>query len=153
MQIRQYNSRDLNGVIRTWELASEVGHPFLSEEFLQTERANIPAVYLPNGDTWVALVRGGIVGFVVLHGNEVGALFVKPALHGRGIGYALMNKARDLHPLLKVEVFKQNQIGNKFYARYGFKLVGEYMHVESAMMMLCLEYDNGKQQSAGFVVD
>ena len=140
MEIRPYNSNDLDSVIAIWESASELGHPFLSEEFLKSERANIPAVYLPNGDAWVALVQGNVVGFMILHGNEVGALFVSPAFHGRGSGYSLMNKAYENHKELKVEVFKENAIGTKFYSRYGFSLVREYFHEESGMVMLCLQY-------------
>ena len=140
MEIRQYKSKYLNGVIRTWESASQLGHAFLSEEFLKSERENIPTVYLPNGDAWVALVKGHVVGFTILHGNEVGALFVNPEFHGQGIGFALMNKAAELHTHLKVEVFKKNIIGTKFYLRYGFSLIREYFHEESKMMMLCLEY-------------
>ena len=140
MEIRQYKSKYLNGVISTWESASQLGHPFLSEEFLKSERENIPTVYLPNGDAWVALVKGHVVGFTILHSNEVGALFVNPEFHGHGIGFALMNKATELHTQLKVEVFKKNIIGTKFYLRYGFSLIREYFHEESKMMMLCLEY-------------
>ena len=142
MEIRRYRSSDLKSLIHTWEIASQVGHPFLSEEFLKSERKNIPAVYLPNGDAWVALVNGNVVGFTILHGNEVGALFVDPEFHGSGIGYALMDKAHGLHHELKVEVFKENAIGNKFYSRYGFSVVREYFHQETGMMMLCLEFEN-----------
>ena len=140
MEIRHYESTDLELLLRTWELASQVGHPFLEKDFLKSEKQNIPATYLPNGDAWVALIDGRLVGFTILHGNEVGALFVNPKYHGNGAGYQLMNKARELHGHLKVEVFKDNLIGNKFYSRYGFALKREYLHQETGMKMSCLEY-------------
>ena len=140
MEILQYKPDYLESVIRTWEHASRVGHPFLSKEFVSSEKNNIPAVYLPNGDAWVALIQKDVVGFMILHDNEIGALFVQPEFHGQGIGHALVNKAYELHGELYVEVFKKNVIGTKFYSRYGFHFVREYMHTESGMTMLCLNY-------------
>ena len=140
MNIQKYCSSQIGSVINIWELATEVGHPFLSKEFLHSEKKNIPDVYIPNGNVWVVIIDNNVVGFSILHGNEVGALFVLPEFHGRGVGYALMNKAHEMHNKLKVEVFKENAVGTKFYARYGFNLVREYFHKESEMVMLCLEH-------------
>lgn len=140
MQIRQFKTIDLQALLDVWELASQVGHAFLSEGFLQSERKNIPAIYLPNGDTWVATIQDRLVGFTILHGNEVGALFVDPSFHGNGVGFELMNKAQALHGQLKVEVFKENAIGNAFYLRYGFLFKNEYLHQQTGMIMSCLEF-------------
>jgi putative acetyltransferase len=82
----------------------------LSDEFLDAERARIPDTYLPNGDSWVALHKKSVAGFIILNGNEVGALFVDPKFHRSGIGQALMNKAREIHENLIVEVFEKNTI-------------------------------------------
>lgn len=142
MRIRQYTADDLEPLLSVWEGASQVGHPFLSPAFLKSERKNIPAVYLPSGDTWVAIINDRLVGFTILHGNEVGALFVDPNFHGDGVGFELMNKAKELHGQLKVEVFKENTIGYNFYARYGFLLKLEYLHQPSGMMMSCLEFND-----------
>lgn len=142
METRQYQSTDLVELIFTWEQATQVGHPFLSKEFIESEKKSIASEYLPNGDAWVAVIQGHVVGFTILHQNEVGALFVQPEFHGLGVGYALMLKAHQLHDALKVEVFKENVIGTQFYLRFGFKYVREYLHQESDREMLCLEYEN-----------
>ena len=54
LTIRKYSEKDLAEVLSAWESASEVAHPFLSQGFLDQERRNIPELYLPNADTWVA---------------------------------------------------------------------------------------------------
>lgn len=126
--IRKYIDEDLAGVLSSWENASKIAHPFLTESFLDKERHNIPNLYLPNADTWVAEIDGITIGFIALIGNEVGAIFVEPEFHGSGVGLALMNKAKSIHGDLEVEVFEANEIGRTFYLNYGFELLHEKLH-------------------------
>jgi putative acetyltransferase len=146
--LRSYEDRDLAGVLSSWENASRLAHPFVSEEFLTRERDRIPTLFLPAGDTWVAELDGSVVGFMTLIGNEVGAVFVEPHLHGRGIGRSLLDHARQLHGDLDVEVFERNEIGRRFYARYGFQPVGTKVHDETGEVVLCLRLAGGQTAQA-----
>lgn len=123
-----------------WDNATKLAHPFFTKKFVEQERYNIPNVYIPNADTWVVSKNGKVVGFIALIGNEVGGLFVDPSFHGRGLGNALMDKARELHSTLEVEVFKENSIGRRFYNRYGFKLQEEKLHEETGCLTLRLSF-------------
>jgi putative acetyltransferase len=138
--IRQYQGRDLNNLLTVWENASKIAHPFLTKEFIEQERYNIPNVYIPNADTWVVLDNDKVVGFIALIGSEIGAIFVHPDYQGRGFGKTLMDKAYSLHSQLEVEVFKENTIGRRFYDRYGFKLLHEKLHEETGNMLLRLAF-------------
>lgn len=138
--IRQYKDSDLSDVMSSWENASKIAHPFLTEEFLELERYNIPNVYLPNADTWVAENDGKVIGFIALIGSEVGAIFVQPSFHGTGAGFALVNKAQELHSNLEVEVFKDNGIGRKFYSNYGFECLEEKYHEQTGKQLLRLKF-------------
>lgn len=144
--IRHYkiDSNDLTGVMSSWENASKIAHPFLAEKFLDTERYNIPNMYLPNADTWVADFDGIVIGFIALMGNEVGAIFVEPEFHGTGVGLSLMNKAQQLHGDLEVEVFDENSIGRKFYSSYGFSLLTEKIHAPTGNKVLRLKFTGSK---------
>ena len=144
MKIRPYDAKHLVSLINTWESAVAVGHPFLSERFLNAERKNISSIYLPSGDAWVVMRGETVSGFSILHGNDVGALFVRPECHGQGVGTALLNKALEIHKQLTVEVFKDNTSAVRFYLNYGFTLTREYFHKDSGMVMLCLEYKQGR---------
>ena len=137
--IRKYRTSDLEEVLTVWEAASAVGHPFLSEEFLKSERYNIAHDHLPTGETWVWMKNGRVVGFIALLGDEVGAIFVDPRCQGEGIGRALMNHARALRRRLEVEVFEANVIGRRFYARYGFVVKGRRVHDETGLVSIRLE--------------
>ena len=143
-EIRRYCDNDLDAMLNAWENASRLAHPFMSNAFFARERQNIPELYLPNADTWVALYNGRVVGFIALIGNEVGGLFVDPALHGQGLGKALMDKAGSLHEVLEVEVFKANAIGRAFYARYGFQFLREKIFEPTGDPLLRLRYCNAQ---------
>lgn len=138
--IRQYRESDLDQVISAWLAASRLAHPFLSEAFIDQERRNIGELYMPNTNTWVAEVDGEVKGFISLMGNEVGALFLHPDCHGKGIGRALMDKAQELHAELEVEVFEKNHVGRAFYARYGFLPIAQSHHEATGEPLLRLKF-------------
>jgi putative acetyltransferase len=138
--IRQYEESDLEAVLSSWESATRLAHPFMTDEFLAQERKNTAEIYLPNTDTWVIEIDEEVVGFIALMGNEVGAIFIQPEHHGKGAGKALMDKARDLHGDLEVEVFSENTIGRRFYSKYGFEFLEEKLHEPTGQQVLRLRY-------------
>lgn len=138
--IRKYRDADLDQLLEVWYRASEVAHPFLTEEFLAAESENIRKVHMPKAKTWVYEDARKVVGFIAQIGNEVGAIFVSPDMHGRGIGRALMDLARARHGTLELDVFEANSIGRSFYERYGFTPIGRHVHEESGHPCLRLRY-------------
>lgn len=140
MHIRQYRDSDLAAVLESWELATRLAHPFMTDDFIAQERINTTEIYLPNTDTWVAEIDGEVKGFVALMGNEVGAIFLQPSCHGKGVGKALMDKAQELHGDLEVEVFKENSLGRRFYSAYGFEYLEEKVHEPTGQQVLRLRF-------------
>lgn len=144
MQIRKYKESDLESVLDSWEVATRLAHKFMRDDFIANERENIRDIYLPNTDTWVAEIDDEVKGFIALMGNEVGAIFLQPDCHGKGIGKALMDKAQELHGNLEVEVFKVNSIGRNFYSKYGFELMEEKLHEPTGQQVLRLKFTANK---------
>lgn len=140
LKIRQYEESDLAAVLDSWETATRLSHSFMTDEFIAQERTNVELLYLPNTDTWVAEIEGEVQGFIALMGNEVGAIFLQPSYHGKGVGKALMDKASELHDDLVVEVFKVNSVGRQFYDKYGFKHLEESLHAPTGQVVLRLLY-------------
>ena len=138
--IRKYKPEDCEEVLEVWYAASQVAHPFVSEEFLADEREQIRKNHLPKAETWVSEHEEAVAGFIALMGNEVGAIFVKPELQGRGIGRALMDHAASSRDSLFLDVFKQNSIGRRFYDRYGFRFQREHVHEQTGYLQLRLVY-------------
>ena len=144
MQIRQYKDSDLEAVLNSWETATRLAHPFMTDEFIAQERVNVAEIYMPNTDTWVVEIEGIVEGFIALMGNEIGAIFLQPKFHGKGAGKLLMDKAKELHGDLEVEVFKENSIGRNFYSQCGFETLEEKMHAPTGQQILRLKYTANK---------
>ncbi len=149
IDIRPYQSPDLNDLLSSWERASRLAHGFMPESFFDQERHNIPSLYLPNADTWVAVVEHRVVGFIALIGNEVGGLFVDPQYHGTGCGKALMDKAQVLHGELEVRVFHDNVLGRRFYRHYGFVVVGEEIFEPTSHRILRMVFEPEAETQQG----
>jgi len=121
--LRPHTADDVSAILDVWYRASLIAHPFLSEEFLASERREIEAEWLPIAETTVCEIDGRVVGFLSLVGDEVGAIFVDPRHQRRGAGRALMDHARTVRNELEVAVFEENAIGRSFYDGYGFEFV------------------------------
>lgn len=148
--IRKYQPADCEQLLKIWDRASAIAHPFLGKAFLEQERHTIPDVYLPKAETWVWEADGHVLGFISLLGNEVGAIFVDPELHRSGIGRKLMDRARTLRGELEVEVFERNLVGRAFYAKIGFELMHRKVHDQTGfeIMRLRLAADKALQPTA-----
>jgi ribosomal protein S18 acetylase RimI-like enzyme len=74
-------------------------------------------------EVWVAVERG-IVGFLAIADDRLGWLYVDPAAQGRGIGSALLEKARALSPGgLTLHTHQRNAPARAFYERRGFRAI------------------------------
>jgi len=142
--IRKYKETDIDEILEVWFQASRLAHPFLDMEFLGMEKRNIRDVYIPNTSTWVYEKEGVILGFISMMGNEVGAIFVRPDHHGKGVGRLLMDFVAELHDEMEVEVFERNEVGRAFYDKYGFEFVEELVHKETKNKVLRLRFRKDK---------
>ena len=144
--IRDYADDDLNQVLDVWYRASLMAHSFLSEEFFENERRQIAEEWLPLAETVVYQTDRSVVGFLALIGNEVGGIFVDPDYQGRGIGRALMDHARNSHPVLELDVFEANTVGRRFYDAYGFVVVGRHTNEVAGEPELRLRFGTNRSQ-------
>jgi ribosomal protein S18 acetylase RimI-like enzyme len=74
----------------------------------------------------VAEVEGGIAGFVAMSsgGDLLEHLYVHPQLTGRGIGTALLERAKARMPGgFRLWVFQANAGARRFYERHGLRVV------------------------------
>lgn len=71
-----------------------------------------------------AAARLAKAGLAHVPAIQVDMLFVDPIFHRRGIGRALLDFTRRDYPCIFLDVNEQNSAGAKFYAHYGFTVIG-----------------------------
>ncbi len=125
MTIRRGTPADVPRALEIWRSAVDATHRFMSS----ADRAEIDTMvaeqFLPNAELWLALDDDGlVVGFLVMDGSEIDALFVDPQFHGRGFGTRLLDHALALEPNATVDASEQATNALPFYLRRGFRVVG-----------------------------
>ncbi len=121
--IRAWRSRDLSPLLTLWMESTCFAHPFIDTRYWQESEMLVRTAYLPVAKTWVWEEDGKLEGFIsVMDAQFVGALFVRPAAIGRGIGKALMNHVKQRFSWLSLEVYQKNERAVKFYHAQGFRI-------------------------------
>lgn len=125
MNIRQGSPADVPRALEIWRAAVDATHGFLTPE----DRAEIDRMmaeqFLPHAELWLAEDGDGhVLGFLVMAGEEIDALFVDPAVHGQGYGTALVEHAITLSPHATVEASEQASNALPFYEARGFVRIG-----------------------------
>jgi putative acetyltransferase len=125
MQIRNGRREDVPSALEIWRAAVDLTHGFLTPE----DRAEIDAMvardFLPRVALWLAVDdEDRALGFLVMDGEMIDALFVDPAVHGRGVGTALLAHALTLAPNALVDASEQASNALPFYEARGFVRTG-----------------------------
>ena len=124
MKVYRGTRHDAPRALEIWRAAVDATHRFLSAEH-RTEIDAIVAEWLPTADLWLVDDESGRpAGFLAMDGRMIDALFVDPALHGRGYGTALLNQALRLAPDAVVDANEQATNALPFYLARGFVRTG-----------------------------
>ena len=124
MKVRQGTAADVPRALAIWRDAVDATHGFLTPG----DRAEIDGMvqrFLAEAELWlVDGADGRAAGFLVMDGDLIDALFVDPALHGRGYGTALLGHALTLAPEALVDASEQATNALPFYEARGFVRTG-----------------------------
>lgn len=124
MTVRRGTPADVPRALAIWRDAVDATHGFLTPG----DRVEIDALvagWLPTVELWlVDDERGTPVGFLVMDGRLIDALFVDPAVHGLGYGTALLEQALALAPDALVDASEQASNALQFYEARGFVRTG-----------------------------
>lgn len=125
MKIRRGTSADVPRALAIWRTAVDATHQFLTPD----DRAEIDVMvaeqFLPHAEIWLADDDQGIAqGFLIMDGEMIDALFVDPAVHGRGFGSFLLDHALTLSPNATVDASEQASNALPFYEAHGFVRTG-----------------------------
>jgi putative acetyltransferase len=122
--IRQATVADRERVLDIWRRAVDATHDFLSLEDRRIIETEV-AAFLPQAPLWLAVDRSDYpLGFMLLEGDHVEALFIDPLHCGSGIGRALIEHALTFHSSISTDVNEQNTQAIGFYEHLGFERIG-----------------------------
>lgn len=126
--LRPSTLADVDAMFRVWHDAVRATHHFLTGEDIAFYATIVREQYLPAAALTVAVdgADGGgrVVGFLGVTGAKLDALFIDPAVHGRGIGRRMVEFARAGHDFMDVDVNEANHTAHAFYERMGFVQMG-----------------------------
>jgi putative acetyltransferase len=124
IRIRQSTPADGARAVEIWRDAVDATHDFLTAEDRAAIEAEVQS-FLPAAPLSLAVdAYDRPVGFMLLDGSSMEALFIDPAYRGTGVGRALVAHALEQHPTLTTEVNEQNGQAVGFYERLGFVPTG-----------------------------
>ncbi|MGL3821555.1 acetyltransferase [Sphingopyxis sp. R3-92] len=122
--IRTSTPADGERALQIWRDAVDATHDFLTPEDRVAIEREVSG-FLPAAPLWLAVdADDRPIGFMLLDGASMEALFIDPAHRGGGVGRALVAHALALHPALTTEVNEQNAQAVGFYERMGFVPTG-----------------------------
>lgn len=125
MKVRAGTPADVPRALEIWRSAVDATHGFLRPADRRDIDGLVAEEFLPNAALWlIDDAAGRAAGFLVMDGQMIDALFVDPALHGRGYGSALLDHALMLSPEATVEASEQATNALPFYEARGFVRTG-----------------------------
>jgi GNAT superfamily N-acetyltransferase len=126
LRIRPAGNEDADPIARLF-LASRATMTFLPNIHTDEETFFfIDNIVLRDQEVDVAETNGEISGFVAIERDMVEHLYVRPDLLRRGIGSALLQRAKERLPSgFRLWVFQENVPARRFYERHGLRLVEE----------------------------
>lgn len=123
--LRPAAADDLADIAVLFRRVREATRPFRPDLHTPEEDRAFLGKVMRNDRLWVAEANGAIVGFIGYRAGFIDHLYVDLGRQGRGIGTALLDKAMDEEPMLRLWVFQENGAARRFYERRGFRLVRE----------------------------
>ena len=123
--MEQASTDDANGIATLYLASRADALAYLRRVHTDNEvHAWIRNIVLTQGETWVARLRGSIVGFMALVGNDVDQLYVLPGYYRCGVGRKLLDLAKARSPgRLLLYTFQRNGRARAFYESQGFRII------------------------------
>lgn len=121
LELRPGFAEDLPAVHEVFLAASRGGGQPLEWRTPEEVRAwSMGLLDLPGRDLWLARCEDELLGFVLMEGAWVNLVFVHPDHQARGVGDALLQLVKAMHPSgFGLRVHQANERAQAFYRRHG----------------------------------
>ena len=125
VQIRRFHPRDLDDAARAANAACRQAYAFFGySHHVGTTHQRLLEALDEGQDFWIAEIAGAVAGIMTLMPHFIDKLFFAPHHQARGLGSAMISKAKSLFPdRLELHCAQQNYAACRFYERHGFRPV------------------------------
>lgn len=137
--IRDFTENDIEAVMRLWLEGNLSAHDFISAEYWEKNYAPVRAAIL-SAQVLVYEHDGEVAGFIGLSGDYIAGIFVSEKFRSKGIGKALLDAAKKIHPVLWLHVYVQNAAAVSFYLREGFRITDETVDESTDEREFCMKF-------------
>lgn len=142
IHVRAFHLEDLDSVMELWLNANRQAHPFIPPAHWE-QNLDLVRSLIPQAEVYVSGAPGMTDGFIgITEGDYIAGLFVAEQSRGHGIGKALLDHVKQLHPLLKLHVYQKNSGAVRFYLREGFTRAAEQIDSATGESELLLVWEN-----------
>lgn len=128
--IRKFENSDIDDVMQIWKNENIQAHNFIPKEYWESNYEYVKKL-LPKSEIYVYIENDKIKGFIGINENYIEGIFVNSNYQNKGIGTALINKAKEEKEELTLNVYEKNREAIKFYEKNGFEIVKESVDKET----------------------
>ena len=122
--IRRSRPEEVDSLVMIWRRAVDATHDFLASADRAAIDVEVKQLF-PTVPIWVVVEEADRpIGFMIISGGEIQALFIDPDAHRRGAGRLLVEHAIKLCDTVKTDVNEQNVQAVRFYERLQFVRTG-----------------------------
>ncbi len=108
-----------------WLEANIEAHSFIPEKYWKDNFASTKKL-VPEAEILVYEDKDVIKGFIgVTDKHHIAGLFVLNKYRDGGIGGALLERCKQLYPILELNVYLKNEMAVRFYKKHGFSVEQE----------------------------
>ena len=141
MEIRKLKSNYIAVVVELWFDISIQAHNFISPDYWKENKKAMAETYLPNSETYLAIINDEIVGFVAMVDNFLAALFVQTKMQGQGIGNNLLCYIKERRETIQLKVYKKNSNSVQFYKKQGFDILSDEIDKKTDEIEYLMEWN------------
>ena len=129
MNVRLLEDKDLDEAAAVWHASRKKIHTTMGFESERSMTAKLSQQVFrefiaSRNQVWGAFLGKEMVGILAIRGSDIDRMYVKPSQQRRGIGAALLEKARELSPSgLELHTHQANEGSRAFYEKHGFRAV------------------------------
>lgn len=140
MKIKKLESIDILEVVDLWYETSIQAHDFISQDYWRSNMEAMATVYLPDSETYLAVEKENVVGFITMVDNYLAAIFVQINMQGYGIGKKLLEYVKKKKEIIRLSVYKKNSRSIDFYKKHNFKTLSENLDENTNEIELLMEW-------------